>query len=177
MSTDPLNLYKQASDWTTDKVAGVSDLDGSTPCDDWKMRDLLNHMLATQDFFLGSARGEQAAPPGPNPPELLSDDPHRDFQNKSAEVVDTFSQDGVIEKTGPSIGIAFADMLLHGWDVAKATGQDTQMPEGLAQAAYDTIHGRFTDEQRKGVFKPEVPVGADVTPQQRLLAYTGRDPS
>jgi hypothetical protein len=50
------------------------------------------------------------------------------------------------------------------------------MPDGLAEAAYDAIHGRFTDEQRKGVFGPEIPVGDDATPQQRLLAYTGRDP-
>jgi hypothetical protein len=50
------------------------------------------------------------------------------------------------------------------------------MPAGLAEAAYEAIHGRFTDEQRKGVFGPEVPVGAHATPQERLLAYTGRDP-
>jgi hypothetical protein len=39
------------------------------------------------------------------------------------------------------------------------------------------IHGRFTEEQRKGIFKPEIPVGADASGQERLLAYTGRDPS
>jgi hypothetical protein len=50
------------------------------------------------------------------------------------------------------------------------------MPEGLPQAAYDLIHGRFTEEQRKGVFKPEVATGPDAGPQERLLAYTGRQP-
>ena len=50
------------------------------------------------------------------------------------------------------------------------------MPPELAAAAYEMIHGRFTDEQRKGVFKPEVPVPADASPQARLLAYTGRQP-
>jgi hypothetical protein len=43
-----------------------------------------------------------------------------------------------------------------------------------ADAAYQTIHGRFTDEQRKGVFKPEIPVANDASPHERLLAYTGR---
>ena len=38
------------------------------------------------------------------------------------------------------------------------------------------IHGRFTDEQRKGVFKPEIAVADDASPQERLLAYTGRPP-
>ena len=41
---------------------------------------------------------------------------------------------------------------------------------------YELVHGKFTDEQRKGIFKPEVPIGNDVSPQDRLLAYTGRDP-
>ena len=39
------------------------------------------------------------------------------------------------------------------------------------------IYGRFTDDQRKGVFKPEVSVAGDVSAQDKLLAYTGRDPS
>ena len=51
------------------------------------------------------------------------------------------------------------------------------MPEGFAEAAYAIIHGRFTDDQRKGVFKPEVAVGSSASPQEKLLAYTGRDPS
>ena len=87
-----------------------------------------------------------------------------------------FGEDGVIEKTGPSLGIAFSDQLLHGWDLAKATGQDTTMPDGLAEAAYEMIHGRFTDDQRKGVFKAEVTVADDASAQDKLLAYTGRDP-
>jgi hypothetical protein len=39
------------------------------------------------------------------------------------------------------------------------------------------IHGRLTDEQRKGGFKPEVAVGPDASAQDKLLAYTGRNPS
>ncbi len=37
------------------------------------------------------------------------------------------------------------------------------------------IHGRFTDEQRKGVFKPEIAVSDDASSEERLLGYTGRD--
>ena len=177
MTAELLDHYRRASEWAIEKVGNVSTLDAQSDCEDWSLRDLLNHMLATQDYFLGAARGESASPPGPNPPDLVSEDPKADLERRSADVVDTFGQDGVIEKTGPAIGIAFADMLLHGWDVARSTGQDASMPDGLAQAAYDTIHGRFTDEQRKGVFKPAIPTGDDATPQERLLAYTGRQPS
>lgn len=177
MADDLLSLYQRSSAWAGAKVAGVNDLDASTPCEDWRVRDLLNHMLQTQRYFLGAARGEDATPPGPNPPDTLSDDPAADFDRMRSEIIDAFSREGVVEKTGPAVGVCFADSLLHGWDIARATGQDDTMPDGLAQAAYDFIHGRFTEEQRVGVFKPEVAVPDDATPQQRLLGYTGRDPS
>lgn len=176
MPTDLLDLYGQASEWTAQKVAGATDLDGATPCDDWQVRDLLNHMLDTQRYFIGAARGEDVSPPGPTPPELLSADPVQDFQAGRRELLDVYSQEGVVEKTGPALGIAFSDQLLHGWDLARATKQDATMPDGLAQAAYDAIHGNFTDEQRKGIFKPEIQVADDASPQDRLLAYTGRTP-
>jgi len=176
MELDLLDLYRRASEWAGERIAGVSDLDGSTPCSGWTMRDLLNHMLETQRYFASAGRGESASPPGQTPPEVLSDDPAGDFAQARADVVGVFGKEGVIEKTMPALGIAFADALLHGWDVAKATGQDATMPDGLPEAAYSVIHGRFTDEQRQGIFGPEVQVADDATPQQRLLAYTGRTP-
>jgi uncharacterized protein (TIGR03086 family) len=177
METDLLETYERASDWTTQKVEGaVTRLDAPTPCDEWDVETLLNHMLETQRFFVSRARGEDASL-SPNPPSLLGDDPVADFRATRAEVMSTFGEPGVIEKTGPALGIAFCDQLLHGWDVAVATGQDATMPDGLPEAAYDMLHGRLTDEQRKGVFKPEVAVGADATAQEQLLAFTGRRPT
>jgi uncharacterized protein (TIGR03086 family) len=177
MAPDLLKLYDQASAWTTDKVATASDrLDAATPCDEWDVRTLLDHMLETQRYFVSSARGEDASPPSPTPPKLVSKDPAADFESARQNVLREFADPKVVEKTGPALGIAFSDMLLHGWDVARATKQDTRMPDGLAEAAYQMIHGRFTDEERKGVFKPEVQVGEDASPQEKLLAYTGRTP-
>jgi uncharacterized protein (TIGR03086 family) len=176
MDVDLLDLYRRSSGWAADKVAGTTDLTSSTPCADWNVRDLLNHMLETQRYFLGAARGESASPPGQTPPDTVSDNPSDDFTQVRNDVIEAYSAEGIIEKTMPALGIAFADALLHGWDLAKATGQDSTMPDGLADAAYQTIHGRFTDEQRKGIFGPEVAVPDDATPQQRLLAYTGRTP-
>jgi uncharacterized protein (TIGR03086 family) len=134
-------------------------------------------MLETQRYFVGAAHGKDVSPPAQTPPDLLGDDPVADFSQARSELIETFQEPGVIEKTGPSLGIAFADQLLHGWDLAKATGQDATMPAGLPEAAYSTIHGQFTEEQRKGVFEPEVEVGPDASAQDRLLAYAGRDPS
>jgi uncharacterized protein (TIGR03086 family) len=175
---DLLDLYSRASGWTLIKVVGAAhDLDAPTPCDPWDVRTLMNHMLETQQYFADSARGLDASPPGPQPPELLSADPTADFADARAETLRIFGEDGVVEKTGPALGIAFADQLLHGWDLAKASGQDATMPEDLAEAAYRAIHGKFTDEQRAGTFGPEIPVQADAPAQARLLGYSGRDPN
>jgi uncharacterized protein (TIGR03086 family) len=176
MPTDLLDLYRRASDWTAGKAAGTTDLEAATPCEEWRVRDLLAHMLDTQRYFVGAARGEDVPRPSATPPPLSTQDPAADLAEVRTQLLAAFGQEGVIERTGPLLGIAFTEQLLHGWDLARATDQDATMPAGLAEAAYEAIHGRFTDEQRKGVFGPEVPVGAHATPQERLLAYTGRDP-
>lgn len=177
MKPDLLDLYDQGNVWAVEKVSGATNkLNATTPCDEWNVRSLLNHMLDTQRYFLSSARGEDASPPSPTPPEMLSGDPAVDFRKAGEDMLAAYSEPGVLDKTGPSLGIAFSDLLLHSWDLARATGQDATMPEGLAEAAYGLIHGKFTDEQRKGIFKPEVPVGKDASTQDRLLAYSGRNP-
>jgi uncharacterized protein (TIGR03086 family) len=174
---DLFDCYERGSAWALSKVHGaVGSLDRDTPCDGWVVRTLLNHMLDTQRYFIGAARGEDVLPPSPTPPSLVGDDPVAAFERGRSELLAAFAQPGVIDKTGPALGIAFADQLLHGWDLAKATEQDATMPEGLADAAFGMIHGRFTDEQRTGVFKPAVAVASDAAAQERLLAYTGRDP-
>jgi uncharacterized protein (TIGR03086 family) len=175
---DLVGLYRRGNEWAVANVAGASEkLQAQTPCDRWDVRTLMNHMLDTQRYFVGAARGEEVAPPSPNPPNIISDNPVADFQQASDETLSTFSDPEVLEKTGPMLGIALSDQLLHSWDLAKATGQDATMPEGLPEAAYNVIHGRFTDEQRVGVFKPEVRVPPEASSQDKLLAYTGRDPA
>jgi uncharacterized protein (TIGR03086 family) len=174
-----LDQYERASAWMVSKVPEATrQLDAATPCVGWDVRTLLNHMLQTQQYFVGSARGDDdVSPPSPTPPDILSDDPVHDFEQGRAEMLRLFADDEVRQRTGPTLGIAFADTLLHGWDVATATGQDATMPDGLAQLAFDTIHGRFTEEQRQGVFDPEVHVPPSASAQDKLLAYTGRTPS
>ena len=176
MSTDLLDSYARASAWTLTKVAGAADdLEAPTPCDGWDVRTLMNHMLETQRYFLSAARGVEASPPSGEPPELLGVDPVADFDGGRSRTLERHGESGVIDRTGPTLGIAFSDQLLHGWDLAVATDQDRAMPPGLAVAAYEIIHGRFTDDERRGVFKPEIPVDDDASAQEKLLAYTGRD--
>lgn len=177
MEPDLLDLYGRASDWTGSKVKGAgSKLDAPTTCAPWDVRTLLNHMLQTQRYFLGAARGDNAEL-SQDPPDIISGEPSADFGHVREEMLDAYGAPGAIDKTGPTLGIAFSDQLIHGWDLAVSTGQDATMPEGLPDAAYAFIHGRFTDEQRRGVFDPEIAVSPDSSAQDKLLAYVGRDPS
>lgn len=175
--TDLLDLYDRGSAWALGKATAAAPLlDLATPCDGWDVRTLMNHMLQTQRYFVGSARGEEVAPPAGEPPQLLSDDPAADFERARTEMLAVFGEDGVVERTGPALGIAFSDQLLHGWDLATAIGQSAVMPDDLAEAAYAMVHGSLTEEQREGVFAAELPVPPGASAQQKLLAYTGRDP-
>ena len=61
MTLDLLDLYGRASEWTLGKVVGATDkMDAQTPCDEWDVRMLMNHMLDTQRYFVSSARGNDA---------------------------------------------------------------------------------------------------------------------
>ena len=176
---DLLDLYTRASAWTLTKVRGAAcRLDAPTTCEPWTVRTLLNHMLLVQSAFVAHARGEEfSLSLEEDPPDVLTDDPYADFERARAEALRVFGEPGIIERTGTNLGNIFGDQLMHGWDLAVSTGQDPTMPEGLPEAAYALVHGAFTEEGRKGVLKPEVSVAADASPQERLLAYAGRDPS
>src|SRR3954452_9714970 len=113
MGHDLLDLYRQTSAWTLEKVGGAKDLDAATPCDEWSLRDLLNHMLDTQRYFLGATRGEDIAPPGPKPQDVVSANPRQDFERMQSDVIDAFTQDVVIYKTGPILLTPFANQSLH----------------------------------------------------------------
>lgn len=175
---DLLDLYDRGSAWTATKVAGAADqLDTPTPCEQWKVRDVVNHLLDASDFFVDRAEGKENQGPSDTPPDLLGSrapaDAHAEARQRT---LDAYGKPGVLDQTGPLLGIAFADQLLHGWDIAQATGQDTTMPDDLAEAAFGMVGGQLTPERRGNAFKPEVQVPDDAPTQQKLLGYVGRSP-
>lgn len=175
---DVLNLYERGTAWAAEKVTGAANqLDARTPCEEWDVRALLNHMLDTQRYFAESGRGKDAALPSPTPPTgLIGDDPAAAYEKSRQETLQVYGEQGVIEKTGPALGIAFCDSLVHGWDLARATNQDETMPDDLARAAFSMLDGRLTDEQRGDGFKAAISVPDTASAQDKLLGYTGRRP-
>ena len=172
---DLLDLFERGTDWTATKVTGATDkLDVATPCEGWDVRTLLNHMVDTQRYFAASGRGEDADLPSPTPPSLIGDDPVAAFDESRQETLRVYREPGVVEKTGPALGIAFCDSLIHGCDLARATGQDDTMPDDLATAAYSMLEGQLTDDRRGDAFAPAQDVADGASAQEKLLAYTGR---
>jgi uncharacterized protein (TIGR03086 family) len=187
---DTLDLFERGTAWTASKVAGAtSKLDTQTNCDEWTVRRMVDHLLAGQQMFAAAPSGGTVAPPGGPPPELVGDDPAAQYEDARKATLHAFSQPGVLEGTvkgggadAPAmqiLGIAFCDNLVHGWDLAKSTGQDTTIPPDLAEAAWMFLNGQIRDEARGPgkIFKAVVPVADDASTQDKLIGYCGRDPS
>src|SRR5437879_5092021 len=174
---DPVDLFDRGSAWTKEKIAGAkASLDAKTPCEEWKVRDVINHLIdGQQGYFQPAARGEDATPPSPNPPDLVSGDPAAQYEKTRQATIKAFRKADA-DKAAMTMGIAFVDQVVHGTDIAKATGQDATMPPDLAEAALGMVDGRITDDNRGKSFKPEVSVPDDAPAQDRLLAYLGRKP-
>jgi uncharacterized protein (TIGR03086 family) len=175
---DVLDLYQRATEWSASKIpAAAAKLDASTPCDKWDVRAVLNHMLDSQQWFADVPQGTSTPGPSPTPPDLITDDPVKDYQAATEKTLAAYQDASVTKEHGPTLGIGFVDQLVHGWDLATATGQDAAMPADLAETAFNMVNGRMDGDKRGEMFKPEVKVGDDASAQEKLLAYSGRDPA
>src|SRR5262245_43282044 len=139
---DIIDLFDQGTAWTASKVAGGQDrLDAPTPCDEWTVRRLIDHLLAGQAVFAAGPSGGTIAPPSGPPPELVGDDPAAQYEDARKATINAYAQPNVLGRmvkgfggdvpAAQILGIAFCDQLVHGWDMATATGQDAAMPADL----------------------------------------------
>lgn len=160
-------------------VAGISpdQLDNSTPCAQFSVRGVLEHMIGGATVFAAAFRGEEA--PAPD----LSD-PLGSFGPVLGGLVDAIGAPGALERTvaspfGEMPGGDFArfvvlDGLVHGYDLAVATGQSYEPDPELVAAVADFARTALTDARDGDTFKDEFAPPADATPIQRLAAFTGR---
>jgi uncharacterized protein (TIGR03086 family) len=151
-----------------------------TPCVEWTVRDLLEHMMS-----VAAALGAVAAG---RPAERfeLDADPPAQFRRIAAATLAAWRAPGVLDRTfefgpGPMPGRALAsinllDTATHSWDLATATGQPATLPEVVARAALEASTMVITDEVRVGRFGPEVDVPDGASPTDRLVAFLGRTP-
>jgi uncharacterized protein (TIGR03086 family) len=156
-------------------------LDDPTPCEGWTVRDLLGHTIGVVAGIGAGVSGQ--APAG----ELeLSADPAAQFQSVAASTLAAWRTPGILEQTvnGPAgpmpgavlAGINLLDTATHLWDIAKATGQPTALPEAVASAALEASQQTISPEIRTGRFGTEIAAPASADTTTRLVAFLGRQP-
>ena len=174
-------------------VNGVRDdqLGGPTPCPEYTLGDLLEHVHGLSLAFTMAARKEEL-PPTDGPPRGTASRLPADWRSSITERLDAlvaaWQQPGAwqgratvagVDMTGPETAlVALDELVVHGWDVARASGQPFGAEPQVLEAALAFV--RPTAESRAqgtpGLFGPPVKVAADAPPLDQLIALTGRDP-
>ena len=172
-------------------VAGVRDdqLAEPTPCEGTSVAGMLDHLVGlTVAFRMGAEKqpldGGARASAEELDPEWRSLLP-KQLSALAAAWRRPAAWEGVTTVGGASLpapamgGIALNEVLLHGWDLAAATGQEYRPDPAAVAACLELVIGLNqpgNEELRNGQFGPVVPVPADAPALDRLLGLTGRDP-
>ncbi|SCG47666.1 TIGR03086 family metal-binding protein [Micromonospora inositola] len=183
MSTKTSELLAVAAPRTVAVVQGISDdqLSRPTPCPDYTVRDLLNHLYDVVVNFQALARKREVDWSAKT--DHLTEGWRDRFAAEAARLVGAWADPATLEGVSPGMGLpqetvgemALTDLTVHAWDLARATGQRLDAePEVLA-----AMHG-FMDRmgdtgQRMGAFAEPVPTTPDATDLDRLLGRTGRN--
>jgi uncharacterized protein (TIGR03086 family) len=77
---------------------------------------------------------------------------------------------------GQFITVPITDMIVHAWDLAKATGQNTTLDAGLAERGYNVLVDVAEFGRKNGAFEPEITVPVTASFQDRMLGLSGRQP-
>ena len=163
----------------------------STPCSEWNVAALLNHLMGT--LVLGEALLSDTPPsvdvaPGAVPStDLVGADPLESYRSGVESLLAAATDDAVsrmhITPLGEMPGAVLAgfttlDVLVHGWDLAKATGQHPSLDAELAEEILDFARQTMSDESgtRAPRIGPEIPWGTEAPASDRLVAFLGRNP-
>ena len=184
MTDDHLRLFAAAVADADRIIAGITpaQLDDPTPCAEWDVRTLLNHLVGGNRMFLAMARDEPM--PDRSRP-FIGDDPLAAFRASAADLTEAFSAPGFAESTvttmwfGEVSGRALVGMrrnehLLHGWDLAVATAQPRDFDPAVVAAAAEGLRARPIPRGGGHMFAEEQPVPAGASEVDALAAFTGR---
>jgi uncharacterized protein (TIGR03086 family) len=185
--SDIAELHARALDRTARVVAGIKpgQLRADTPCEGWDVHALLNHLVAGNLWAAELGAGATIADVGGRlDGDVLGADPAASYNASAAAAAATFRKPGALDAPcavsyGPVPGSVYAghrmlDVFVHGWDLAVATGQDTDLDPGLMQACREVIEPQVAAFRAAGALGDEQPVPPDASDQQRFLAMLGR---
>lgn len=166
--------------WTTDRVAdvGTDDLLRPTPCDDFDLGALLDHLAESVERFTMALGGSPSAVEGAASPADRSAR-LRDAHLAAWEAADLAAPVELpfgLVPASVAADLNLAEIVLHGWDVGRATGERADVPEDLAADVLAIGHRLLTDEVRGGAFAPAVTVPDHAGTSDRMVAFYGRHP-
>jgi uncharacterized protein (TIGR03086 family) len=158
-----------------------------TPCDEWDVRALVNHVVGGNTRYAMLLHGATAADVDETrSADHLRGDALAAFVATASDMQRAFAEPGALERIGhhPAgdrrgaelLDMRVLDLAIHAWDLARAIGADDTLSPDLVEfllaAPIDLETGR-----RRGTFAPPVAESTDANPQARLLALVGRDKS
>ena len=188
MGIEPLEL---ACTSTRGVLANVTpeQLDLPTPCASWQVRNIINHLVGlTHWFATGITTG--VTPPQPDETNYADGDFLTAYDGGIQDSLAAFNAPGALDRTvklpfGEFPGTMFLalatnDTFTHGWDVAKATGQSTDLNRELAEQVLAQARAAIPDQFRgadgTAPFGPIVEVAAAAPAADRLAGFLGRTP-
>ncbi|MBO2460021.1 TIGR03086 family metal-binding protein [Actinomadura violacea] len=175
-----------ACDRMADVLAGVADdqLADGTPCTEYTVRDLIAHIDEVSRGFAALARGQQA-PAAPDDAGFDGDGRERVAEHVRAlgeawtdpAAWEGTAETGGLELPGERWGkIAFTEIVVHGWDLARATGRPFDLPDETLRACLDHVAEFVPKAPLPNLWAPAVAVPDDAPLLDRIVGITGRTP-
>jgi uncharacterized protein (TIGR03086 family) len=174
---DDVDRLESAVGVTADVVAGVrrDQLTRPTPCPDYDVGQLVDHLVGFATSFADRANGVDPAADATT--VTAGDDPVGEYRAQTRRLVDGYRSGAGGEQAAP-VGIALMEAIAHGWDLARATGQPAPYPDDAVDAALGFGRGVLEPKYRGGDrpfgVEVDVPEGAPVL--ERFVGFMGRDP-
>ncbi len=179
--TDVRDSYRQVSNGfdAALRVVTPDQWEAQSPCEQWKARDVVAHVVAGHRGVIAGVRGGESKPLG------ADEDPSRAWADASRAIVEITADpealakevDGPVGKmpAGQIIGrFVTMDLLVHTWDLARAVGADERLDEDSVRSAYEALKPMDAMIRQPNVFGPKLqpPPGADL--QTEFLYFLGR---
>ncbi len=184
---DPIDNMARSFDVAKAVFAGVTPdrWTAQSPCEDWDARGVAAHMIGGV-MMLGTCVPGDEFDMATLEGDYLGADPAATFEKAADEAVAAFRADpSVLGRTvkmpfgempgGMIVGLFTADGYTHAWDLAKATGQDTDLDPELGEQVLAQVQSFVTADMRTpGFFGPEQPAPASASTADRVAAFLGR---
>ena len=184
-ATDALTLYARAVPIAQQIVDGIrpEQMGAPTPCTEWDVRALLDHTTG-----LLRAAADTVGDGTPQPADLNGDGPATAFAAAARAADAAFRAPGALARsfpmpwgdtTGETLAtLLFMDLMIHSWDLARATRQSAALDPQLCESALSLGRPMMRPEFRtpEAGFGPEIAVPIDAPPCDRMAGFFGRRP-